>query len=182
VSFRDEGDIRPDGDEQLYDSGVLATSLPQRSGIRGALLVAGLLTVGLLGLACTEITDTKGPVRVRTWCKEGVECSGSDFERAGVPYEHSGSAHCAWQSETFIAYRRGQFLQDEDNGLASQGGVRYEGDASLPSDARYTGWHSGQRQLWLSPSDREENGLYLNIYVVTSVAVQRWPRLDLGCA
>lgn len=151
--------------------------------VKRAVVVLGFVVPGLLGSACTEgPTVSDGPLAAGSvWCKDGVGCSGSEFERAGIPYEHLGAEHCGWQSETFIAFERGQYLQDEDNDLADQSGIRYDADSSLPLDARFTGWHSGTRQLWLSDHDREENGLYLDIYVVTPDGVQRWPRLDLGC-
>jgi hypothetical protein len=151
--------------------------------VKRVVVVLGLAVAGLNGLACTE-EPSFGVGRVgaaSAWCKDGVGCSGSKFERAEVPYEHFGPEHCGWQSETFIAFERGQYLQDGDNDLAGQSGIRYEADSSLPLDARYTGWQSGSRQLWLSDHDREESGMYLNIYVVTQDGIQRWPRLDLVC-
>lgn len=73
-------------------------------------------------------------------------------------------------------------MKDDDNDLTIELDVTYDADASLPPDAQYTGWHSGERQLWVSDSDRDELGPYLNVYVMTPDGVHRWPRFDAGCA
>jgi hypothetical protein len=50
-------------------------------------------------------------------------------------------------------------------------------DSKLPPDAEYTGYHSGELQLWISPSDATEA-----VYLVLP-SVERWPRSrhHIGC-
>ena len=45
----------------------------------------------------------------------------------------------------------------------------FDPDATLPSDATYSGFRSETRQLWTAPSDPDA------VYVVEGDSVERWP-------
>jgi len=128
-----------------------------------------------------------------------------------IPQEYFGPAHCGWAGTTFMVMDsdaiRGMFVRQPDGGFpreyflstayrAELGLDDYgmvEGnpdgfpadavltldlDAILPDDAVDLGYVRGKRRLDASPTDSTD---YL--YVVTSDAVERWPRLrpEVGC-
>jgi len=107
----------------------------------------------------------------------------------------SGAEHCGWQSASFLTLAwplgsdfRGGGEGDARSYVRDPEGV-LEGDfavpppdlaASLPDDATYTGYHRGEWQLWVSPSDVDQ-AAYL---VAGSGLVERWPRSErlIACA
>jgi hypothetical protein len=104
------------------------------------------------------------------------------FEGAEIPFERPGPEHCGWEAATFIAFRDGQYVRDESGSVTRLADVTYDPSATLPQDARFTGWHRGDHELWVSPSEfDEEFGVYRNIYIVRPDTVQRLPHFDLGC-
>jgi hypothetical protein len=57
--------------------------------------------------------------------------------------------------------------------------VSFDADATLPTDATFTGWRDGDRELWAEP--REGDGRPTSVYVVSPDGVERWPRFDSAC-
>jgi hypothetical protein len=51
----------------------------------------------------------------------------------------------------------------------------YDGEASLPPSAAYTGWTNGNTELWIDPAELDSA-----IYVVRGDDVERWPRAVEG--
>ncbi len=162
-----------------------------------------LVLIALLGAACgTGTTDgvspspapeaaatpdetpsppsTLGPNR---WCNEAGECASlRRYQGPGRPFERPGPEHCNWDSATFIAFRKGQYVRDEDGSVVSLAGVTYDPSASLPEDAEFTGWSRREQQLWVSPSEfGQKPRVYRNIYIVRPDGVERLPVFLLGC-
>ncbi len=151
--------------------------------IRAALL-AGLVTaLGLIavfwgdsGRRIVSIADVVPPSRTfNIWL-------GLDGEPSDV-VELSGAGHCGWQSATFITLgplRR--YVLDPEDVVPPRGGAFLGGrppriEVSLPTDAKYTGFHHDDREIWVSPADGDDA-----IYVVSPEVTQRWPRNLAGCA
>jgi nitrite reductase/ring-hydroxylating ferredoxin subunit len=101
----------------------------------------------------------------------------------------NGAEHCGWQSASFLtlAWPLGSDFRGASEGAARSyvrdpEGVLGGDDAvpppdlvaSLPDDASYTGYHRGDWQLWVSPSDVDQ-AVYL---VARGRAVERWPRAE----
>jgi hypothetical protein len=109
-----------------------------------------------------------------------------------VAVSYDGPRHCGWESVTFLvlAWPPGriaasdqarnvrQYLRDPKEVLADleAGGF---GRASLPADARDTGYHHGAYRLWVSSSNADRF-----VYVAGPGGVERWPRAtrQIGCA
>ncbi|MEV6599307.1 hypothetical protein AB0M36_21000 [Actinoplanes sp. NPDC051346] len=90
----------------------------------------------------------------------------------------AGSDHCGWQTATFLgvgsshpgfAVERRVFFRDPGGVLPRSPGKLVIG-ASLPEDARDTGYRLGDLQLWLASSD--PTGAYLRV----ETDIERWPR------
>jgi hypothetical protein len=122
-------------------------------------------------------------------------CGGADWEdswrdaRGEVVPESvvstvRGADHCGWESAVFL--RLGwplgtaaktsdsarEYVRDPERRLpAKEFVVPLDLDTSLPGDARYTGYHLDDAQLWLS--EREANEA---IYIVRGETIERWPR------
>lgn len=96
---------------------------------------------------------------------------------ASVVTSRPGSAHCEWESVTFLTLGEDddRYVRDPEGkfGRCSTG-VPYDGDAELPSDAVDTGYRRGDDQLWLSQDQAFA-------YVVTPHAVEAWPATEDGC-
>lgn len=94
----------------------------------------------------------------------------------------AGPAHCGWQSATFLTFGwplgtrpqtaagARQFIRDPDRIVPSLRPM--DPHATLPPDARPTGYTYGSIALYLSPSDQDQY-----VYLVGST-VERWPRSD----
>ncbi len=98
-----------------------------------------------------------------------------------VLLEIPGNAHCAWQSIRFLDLVRDgeprQYVRDPLSLLPAGSLVTTLGRAvSLPREATFTGYRSGELELWLTPDDAAA-------YVVSPTGVERWPRAlePLGC-
>ncbi|GGX90615.1 hypothetical protein [Streptomyces fructofermentans] len=92
-----------------------------------------------------------------------------------------GSEHCDWQSAHFLELGSGAdrvlYARDPKGVLDGMLTAAYDGDATLPDDARDTGYRRGEKRLWLS-EDRTK------AYVRTSGTVEMWPAVKprMGCA
>ncbi|MFF9060666.1 hypothetical protein ACF09K_18550 [Streptomyces sp. NPDC014882] len=96
-------------------------------------------------------------------------------ERQPVARIHSspGPEHCDWQSARFLTLGRGQaattYVRDPDGVLGTDlPTAPYDPDATLPADARDTGYRYGEGQLWLTDDRR-------TAYVRTPDGVEAWP-------
>ena len=97
----------------------------------------------------------------------------------------SGSSHCGWQSATllFVGWPLGtratssaqtrMYVRDPDRVYGAEFRDRLVVHASLPPDARGTGYRVGQIELYLAPSDQDDA-----IYVVAPSGAERWPRVE----
>ncbi len=98
-----------------------------------------------------------------------------------------GPEHCAWESATFLYVRHPdgqapatQYVRDPDGVLGNVGVEQFDANASLPASAVDTGWHRGNQELWLTPS--QDAAYLVNTYDPSDV--ERWPRPEtqIGCA
>jgi hypothetical protein len=102
--------------------------------------------------------------------------------RSSTIVEFSGSAHCEWQSATFIALGPLQQYVLDPEGVVPSTGRDFVGveplpiEMRLPADAEYTGFHHDERELWVSPAEGGDA-----IYIVSPEVTQRWPRNLAGC-
>lgn len=89
-----------------------------------------------------------------------------------------GPAHCGWQQVRFLDLDRpsGRRTYARDpHGVLPHGALAaaYDGDAALPADARSTGYHRGDEELWTTPDTSR-------VYVRTSHGVEAWPAVTPG--
>ena len=95
-----------------------------------------------------------------------------------------GGDHCEWDSVVLLhlgwppgaaaEFRSGserQYVRDAEGELEAPGRSPLELDSQLPPDAEYTGYHSGELQLWISASEATDA-----VYIVRPERVERWPR------
>ena len=113
------------------------------------------------------------------WARDGRPVDGSELTTI------AGPSHCHWESATmlFIGWPPGtkatQFAQsrfyvrDPQGAYAAAYRDRLVRNASLPSDARPTGYRLGPIELYVSPDDQDEA-----IYVVAPSGSERWPRVE----
>ena len=114
------------------------------------------------------------------WTRDGKRVSEFEFETI------AGPEHCGWQSATmlFIAWPPGtvsktaaearQYIRDPRGVIQGRPLLRQlELHATLPTDAKPTGYRYGPLEVYLSPSDQDQF-----IYVVGLLGVERWPRSD----
>jgi hypothetical protein len=68
---------------------------------------------------------------------------------------------------------RYEYVQDPAGEFLERGWLTapFQGTATLPKDAAYTGWTNGNIQLWVSPSEYEDA-----VYVRYADKTERWPR------
>jgi hypothetical protein len=97
----------------------------------------------------------------------------------------AGPEHCQWQAATtlFIGWPAGphsstsaesrQYIRDPRGVIRASFRDRLVLRASLPTDARPTGYRYKSVEVYLSPTDQDEA-----IYLVSGSAVERWPRSD----
>jgi hypothetical protein len=114
-----------------------------------------------------------------TWTWNGRPVS------AGELYTFAGPAHCGWQSATmlFVGWPPGtasttagearQYIRDPNGVFESGFRGRLARNATVPADARPTGYRYGAIEIYLSPSDQDEA-----IYLVSPSDRERWPRSD----
>lgn len=101
-----------------------------------------------------------------------------------------GAEHCGWESMRIIGVHESilrpgveakvtyTFVHDPRHILReSSTAGHFERDALMPDDAVDTGYHSGDQQLWVSPSEDVDA-----IYLVGPKRVERWPGMRAGCA
>lgn len=96
---------------------------------------------------------------------------------------YRGAEHCDWQSIAFLhlGWPLGtnesigagrQYVRDPESLFPEEYAVApLDLDAELPANARYTGYHRDDVELWLSESEADEA-----VYIVTDEDVERWPR------
>lgn len=97
----------------------------------------------------------------------------------------AGPAHCGWRSATLLSIgwpvgtmstssaEARQYIRDPHGVMRSTLRDRLDLHATLPVDARSTGYTYGPIQIYLSPTDEDQT-----IYVVGPSATERWPRSD----
>ena len=97
----------------------------------------------------------------------------------------AGPRHCGWQSATFLnigwppgtqsstAAQARQYIRDPKGVTPTKLRDSLELHATLPSDARATGYIFEGISIYLSPSDQDSAA-----YVVGTRSVERWPRSD----
>ena len=97
----------------------------------------------------------------------------------------AGPRHCGWQSATFLnigwppgtqsstAAQARQYIRDPNGVTPTKLRDSFELHATLPSDARATGYIFEGISIYLSPSDQDSAA-----YVVGTRSVERWPRSD----
>ena len=97
----------------------------------------------------------------------------------------AGPAHCGAQSATYLTIgwplgtvsttsAEARLYIRDPNGVVSPSYRQLLGlHATLPSDARPTGYSYGSIKLYLSPSDQDQA-----IYMIGPAGAERWPRSD----
>lgn len=114
-----------------------------------------------------------------TWIRGGRPVSTQELVTA------AGPDHCGWQSATFLtigwppgtkaatfAHAR-MYIRDPLGVVRSSYRDALVLRATLPKDARATGYRHGVLEIYVSPSDQDEA-----IYVVSPSGAERWPRSD----
>jgi hypothetical protein len=90
----------------------------------------------------------------------------------------AGAEHCDWQDITFLMLggeRKGrQFLRDATGELAHLTRTTYDASATLPDDARDTGYQRDGRELWVA-----SDAAYL-VELSDRSDVERWPTPSKG--
>ena len=97
----------------------------------------------------------------------------------------AGPSHCGWQSATmvFIGWPPGtvsptsasarMYIRDPQGVYGAELRDRLVRNATLPPDAKPTGYRLGPMQLYLSPTDQDDA-----LYVVAPSGAERWPRVE----
>ena len=128
-----------------------------------------------LGAVFNATPDYPGYV----WTHDGRPVTPEEFGTIAAP------RHCEWQSATFLftgwppgtrtasSDQIRQYVRDPRGVLKGTFRDRLVLHATLPADARPTGYVYEMIQAYLSPSDQDEA-----IYLVGPVATERWPRSD----
>jgi hypothetical protein len=113
------------------------------------------------------------------WSRDGQVAG--EFELTTI----AGPPHCGWQSATmvFIGWPPGtvaptsasarMYIRDPRGVYSPKYRDLLVRNATLPADARPTGYRLGPIELYLSPTDQDEG-----IYVVAPSGAERWPRVD----
>lgn len=89
-----------------------------------------------------------------------------------------GSAHCDWQEAHFLGLGEGRdgrtYARDPHGVLGTEMLLgTYDGDVTMPADARDTGYRLRDWQLWLTKDEK-------TAYVRTSDGVEAWPMVKQG--
>jgi hypothetical protein len=140
--------------------------------VRTAIVV---LALGV-SAGCSAPADTP-PYAGHTWTREGH----------AVPPEElaivAGPEHCEWQSATLLHIRwppgtsassstqSRQYIRDPRGVMSPELRDRLQLRATLPTDARPTGYAYNEFEIYLSPADQDDA-----IYIVSPHTVERWPR------
>ena len=83
---------------------------------------------------------------------------------------------CVPKSASMISFRNITYLRDPDHVLTSREMTEpYQSSASLPADARFTGYSRGDWHLWVSPGD------HAAVFIRTPDGVERWPEAQFAC-
>jgi hypothetical protein len=158
-------------------------------------MVRVLVAVALIPLivACggrnRAAVEPERPRAAGGWEQPWVDARDKDVPESVIT-THSGPRHCQWESAVFlyigwplgraeqIGHRR-QYLRDPEGLLSEYVLVPLDLSATLPTDARYSGYHRGEAKLWVSKSEADEA-----VYIVRADQVERWPRTteDIACA
>ncbi|MDQ6858504.1 MAG: hypothetical protein M3Z65_05860 [Chloroflexota bacterium] len=113
------------------------------------------------------------------WSRDGREVG--EFELTSI----AGPAHCGWQSATvlFLSWPLGtiatsgdqtrQYVRDPQGVFRGSFRERLEKHATLPADARATGYRLGPIELFLAPGGADDA-----VYLVAPGGTERWPRAD----
>jgi hypothetical protein len=135
----------------------------------------GPTRAGDLGAVFDATPDYPGYV----WTRDGHAVTPEEFGTIAAP------RHCDWQSATFLftawppgtpttsSDRIRQYVRDPKGVIARVFKDRLVLHATLPKDARPTGYAYQSIQVFTSPTDQDDA-----IYVVGPTAVERWPRSD----
>jgi hypothetical protein len=129
---------------------------------------------------CSAPRDPPPPYAGYTWTREGRAVSPEELAVI------SGPEHCDWQSATLLYIRwppptgassptqARQYVRDPRGVTSPELRDRLQLRATLPADARPTGYVSSDFEIFVSPTDQDEA-----IYVVSPRSVERWPRNDV---
>jgi len=113
------------------------------------------------------------------WTRNGQGIEGGELTTI------AGPDHCGWQSATmlFIGWPPGtraetsassrMYIRDPQGAYGAKYRDMLLRNATLPTDARPTGYRLVPIELYLSPTDQDEG-----IYVVAPSGAERWPRVD----
>ena len=155
---------------------ALPAPTPASSATSGVPLPTATGTPATLG----ALFDPPPPAPGYQWTRNGVGVSFSELSTA------AGSEHCDSQSATFlrIGWPLGtvansrldsrQYIRDPQGVIIGQPfRQRLDRHATLPTEARPTGYRYGTVELHLSPRDQDEF-----IYVIGPAGAERWPRSD----
>jgi hypothetical protein len=133
-----------------------------------AVVVVAMLTAGCSGF------NTGG-----AWTDDG----GNEVSTDLLLSRPGPSDHCDWGSATFLFVGRNgtvpgipaewydQYIRDPEDIFRSELAATFDGDATVPADARFTGYSTSTLELWLAPSDPG------SLYVRASEKFERWPRV-----
>jgi hypothetical protein len=157
-----------------------------RTEIRRSALV-GVVGVAFAVAALAGCVRTPSSTPVESWTRDGRSVS------TDVISSYDGAAHCEWQRVRFLHLsaplhqaaegepRSAQYVRDPE-GVLKDEFLRsaFRTGATLPVDARPTGYQRQGTALWLADSDRESTA-----YLVTEDprTVEAWPRArpNIGC-
>jgi hypothetical protein len=158
-------------------------------------MVRVLATVALLPLivACgggnRAAVEPVQPRAASGWERPWVDARGKEVPE-WVITTHPGPEHCQWESAVFLYVGwplgtakqigdRRQYLRDPNEILSEYVVVPFHLSATLPTDARYSGYQRGEAELWVSKSAADEA-----VYIVRADKVERWPRTTevIACA
>ena len=114
-----------------------------------------------------------------TWSRDGHGVEGIELTTI------AGPSHCSWQTATmlFIGWPPGtraqtsafsrMYIRDPQGAYSATYRDLLVRNATLPADARPTGYRLGPIELYLSPTDQDQG-----LYVVAPSGAERWPRVD----
>ena len=118
-----------------------------------------------------DVTDT-------WWIQVWTEEDGTRVPTTKV-FSFDGPEHCDWQDMVFLEVGEDSYLRDPSGEMDDWTRGPFEAAASLPDDARATGWIRDGRELWTVPSGA---AAYL-VSVDDAEDVEKWPSAkDVGCA
>lgn len=90
---------------------------------------------------------------------------------------YPGAEHCSWESMTFLNLGKDDYVRDPDPDLADYFAENFREHATVPTEARDTGFERDGHHLWIA-ADKSV------AYVGAAVDAEVWPRTvrSLGCA